>query len=138
MSELPKEPIPGNSYRTKDNACVSYIGKTKKGVYVYEDTDGDMLEYARPFQYWLSDDDDNEGYDIIAPWTEPLPAVEIKRWVATYIHDNGMAWKRGDKIPFQDDFLSLQSANNWFKKQGNPEEIEIVELTGTLPAREQT
>lgn len=126
-NKLPSEPVPGNYYRTKDGRKVYFIGKSIKGVYLYEDPDNDWLEYTRPFQYWQQDDDD--FYDIIAPWTDPLPAMEIKRWAVVCVvgEERGYAaWT----------FPSEHQAKEKRDSYSCPADYEIVELTGTLPARE--
>jgi hypothetical protein len=132
--EVVKEPVPGRFYRTRDGSKMQYVGKAGD-IWVYCDAayvQKSLVQYDEPYKYISGD---TRPFDIEGEWVDVLPAMEIKRWAVVYILDNGMAWRRGDKIPFQDDFYSLLAAQNFIAKQGNPEELEIVELTGVLPER---
>jgi hypothetical protein len=127
-NKLPPEPVPGQYYRTKDGRKVYFIGKSIKGLYLYEDLDNDWLEYTRPFQYWQEEGDN--FYDIIAPWTEPLPEMEIKRWAVVYSVNHGVngRHKRGGVVTVQGSKSQAEKCLVY--------NSEIVELTGTLPAWE--
>ena len=121
-TSLPPDPIPGNYYRTRDGDKIHFVGQTKRGVYLYDDIDGDIREYARPFQYWT---DDSDNYDIVAPWTDEavLPAVEIKRWAVI---------SRKDSFILKY-YTSLVEAKVGLS--GLKGDYEIVELVGVLPER---
>jgi hypothetical protein len=122
-NQLPPEPIPGQYYRTKDGFKLHFIGKGKY-VYYYENGTGDSkYTFDRPYHYHKNCDHD---YDIIAPWTEPLPAVEIKRWAIVRTMPYKGLW-RGYVRSVGDNKKTLE-----LDKQ---DDEEIVELVGTLPVR---
>jgi hypothetical protein len=105
--------------------------------YLYEDVMTDaVLPYSTAYTVGFNDSSER---DIIAPWTDPLPAVEIKRWAIVAkmdVTDNdGDLLKRGEHIFGYD---SEVDAINHLKDWSNRDWYEIVELTGTLPAREAT
>jgi hypothetical protein len=130
-NKLPPEPIPGQYYRNQFDEKVLYTGKDKDGFYIYQDDVGNFDPYDLPYFYNKDDIDE----DIIAPWTEPLPAVEIKRWAVIYTKDMDSG-KRGESLSVH---TSLNRARTFLERY--PEEkdnFEIVELVGILPAKEIT
>ncbi len=127
-NKLPPEPIPGQYYKNRDGIKVLYIGKGRHNVYYYENQSGDIaLPFERPYHYHKNC---NHNYDIVAPWTEPtvretLPAIEIKRWAVVekdgeVISIHGCPGYALSRIPEHERFVTKF----------------VVELTGTLPARE--
>jgi hypothetical protein len=126
-SKLPPEPIPGQYYRTKEGTKRLYIGRTGAGYYLYEDS---MVyaTYREPYRHLDAPDD--PGGDIIALWTDPLPAMEIKQWCVVTATES--KWhSRGTSI---DTCNSFDRALDVVKESSIS--LEIVELTGILPARE--
>jgi hypothetical protein len=137
---LPPEPVPGQYYRTRNNKKICHIGKMIDGTYLYQycepgECNGTFMYYSEPFH--LSDK--NELVDIIAPWTEPLPAIEIKRWAIVQVTDKRLEYRncggRSD-AGFTDikrgEVLKCSSDINYLK-QNLKEDEEIVELVGILP-----
>jgi hypothetical protein len=125
-NQLPPEPIPGQYYRTIGGNKVLYIGKDKHDYFVYQVEDGDFIQYETATKFAV------DGYtntvDIIAPWTEPLPAVPIRRWalVSTVTRKEPPRASRGEVMRYCD---SIEEAE---EERGDEE--EIVELVGTLPS----
>jgi hypothetical protein len=126
VTNLPPEPIPGQLYRTQHGKKVLYVGKATER-WIYQMVPGDILTYDKPYMY----NPTSCEYDIIAPWVEPLPAMEIKRWavvVSTQWGQKGRGFvlrTTGDK----------ESAKETQKTYHVDVDTEIVELTGTLPAK---
>jgi hypothetical protein len=134
-NKLPSEPVAGQYYRTKDGFKLLFIGKGKDYFYYESRPENGALCFVYPYQYHKNGSHD---YDIVAPWTEPLPAMEIKRWAIVAKIDvtdnNGDLLKRGEHIFGYD---SEDDAKNHLIGWSNKDWYEIVELTGTLPATEQ-
>jgi hypothetical protein len=132
-NKLPPKPVPGQFYRTINNSKVEFICKVGHD-WVYKNNNR-AIAYNQPYAFF------NHGshphFDIIAPWTDPLPAMEIKRWAIVakidLEDDDGVLMKRGEYIYGYD---SEDAANKNLRAWSNSAWYEIVELTGTLPARE--
>lgn len=131
VSKLPPEPIPGQFYSTRDGDKVFYVGKGRCGNYYYENAVRYVrYVYDRPFHYYKTQ---SHEYDIIAPWTNPLPAIEIKRWALVRRKGEFEDEVRGTFILSLDSKEEVESVLN---SRLDAENYEIVELTGILPARE--
>jgi hypothetical protein len=129
-NRLPPEPVPGQFYRTRGDEKVWYIGKDSVGHYCYENTLG-IRRYELPFQMEAGQ---LRGHytDIVAPWTKPLPAMEIKRWGIVYSKDT-KTHPRGYFITASESkAVALAAITHYYSDIP----VEIVELTGTLPAKE--
>jgi hypothetical protein len=127
---LPPEPIPGQYYRTRDGFKLLFIGKGKDYFYYESRPENGALCFVHPYQYHKNGSHD---YDIVAPWTEPLPAMEIREWALVFREDiSDGAVKRGKRYAFCD---SLKDANSMRCASIYKDKLEIVELTGTLPAK---
>jgi hypothetical protein len=129
-NKLPPEPVAGQYYRTRDGTKTYFIGKSSEGAYLYQAVNSNFLRwYAGP--YLCTKTVSNHNRDIIAPWTdEPRPSVPIRRWalVSTVTRKEPPRASRGEVMRYCD---SLEEA-----EEERGEEEEIVELVGTLPARE--
>jgi hypothetical protein len=126
LDVLPPAPTPGQYYRTREGSRMMFIGKGFTS-WVYQN-ESNTFTYAGPFKFAC--DSDNQDLDIIAPWTDPLPAVEIKRWAVVAVQDGGMSY-RGKILA---EFNSKPAAQAWSGASGVY--LEIVELVGILPARD--
>jgi hypothetical protein len=127
VSKLPHEPTPGQFYRTRDGHKMLCVGKGVKG-WIYQSADNIcLLVYDSPYMFNTTPGDN----DIIAPWTDPLPAMEIKRWAVV---DNKTK-HRGAVIISNS---SKEEAEYYLREMCiNPNDFEIIELTGTLPATDK-
>lgn len=123
-NKLPPEPVPGQYYRTRYNKKMLYVGK---GIerWIYQLVNGGIFTYDKPYAYTPTSCE----YDIIAPWTDPLPAMEIKRYVLVA----AVGKNRGDILEMHD---SREEAEFECSKYAFPDDIEIVETIITLPERE--
>jgi hypothetical protein len=149
---LPPEPIPGQYYRTRHGLKLEFLGKLSRW-YFYESADYDYhpvnVYDTHPYEAQEHDGgpNDHRSWDIIAPWTEPpvgkvLPSLEIKRWAVVQVMDKRVeyGYAGGHTDEGFDDIkrgtvLKINSDINYLKRNLKDGE-EIVELTGTLPARE--
>jgi hypothetical protein len=144
VSKLPPEPVPGHYYRTREGNKLMFVGKTLKNKYLY-DSKKDGL--------WVFDTrttvnkDSPFRCDIVGEWVDSpesqvLPAMEIKRWAVVQVMDKRVeyGYAGGHTDEGFDDIkrgpvLKINSDINYLKRNLKDGE-EIVELTGTLPARE--
>jgi hypothetical protein len=136
-SALPAEPTAGQFYRTRDGNKVQYVGKVKYSWVYMDEASDELHRYSTPFFYL--EENDSDGWDIIAPWSDPLPAIEIRRWAIIakidLNDDDGVLMKRGEYIG---GYASEDAANKDLRAWSNSAWYEIVELVGTLPSRETT
>jgi hypothetical protein len=136
VTNLPPEPIPGQYYRARQGFKIFFIGKGQD--YYYYETLAENCIYCFSNAYQYTKDGGSHPWDIIAPWTEPLPAMEIKRWGLVVSATNPrlskvLAQTRGDILEV---FESKEKAETELLEYATPEDIEIVELVGTLTPKE--
>jgi hypothetical protein len=123
-NQLPPEPVHGQYYRTQRGKKVLYVGKGTER-WIYQLDNGSLTQYDKPYMY----NSTSCEHDIIAPWTEPLAPLEIKRWaVVVNVSRGGIA--RGF---IYDTYNSKEEAREVVLHH-YVGDTEIVELTGTLPA----
>jgi hypothetical protein len=132
VSKLTPEPIPGHYYRTRDGEKILYIGRDLGKHYLYQRMDLNYSLFSRPFNCFYESAGEQPN-DIVAPWTDPLPAIEIKRWALVRRKGEFEDEVRGTFILSLD---SKEEAESVLNSRLDAENYEIVELTGTLPARE--
>ncbi len=126
-SGLPAEPTAGQFYSTRDGRKMLFIGKGQHGYYYEGENANATFCYNTPFSY-ISDGLSGVR-DIVALWTEPLPAIEIKRYVLVA----AVGKTRGDILEMHD---SKEEAEFECSKYAFPDDIEIVETIIILPSRE--
>jgi hypothetical protein len=124
VTNLPPEPVAGAMYSTGNGLKMKFITETQRYFLYEEQNTMEIHKYGHAFKYHSTC---LPEYDIIAPWTEPLPEVEIKRWaVVRTTPYKGLC--RGYVRAVGDNKKTLE-----LDKQ---DDEEIVELVGTLPSKE--
>jgi len=126
-SKLPPEPVPGQYYRTKGGDKFKFLAKGIR-LWIYEDKDGYIALFKSTAYNFISMSSTN---DIIAPWTDPLPAVEIKRWAV--VLDTRSQYRGAVDRTFESLEEATRQLNGYYKDKPY---YTLVELVGTLPSRE--
>jgi hypothetical protein len=120
--KLPPEPIPGNYYRTRLGEKILYVGPGADDTFIY-DKERTLHRFYLPYMSWRSD---ISRLDVIAPWVDPLPAVDVKSWAI--VAKTGPARGAISYVDYDSSVIEHKMVNVY-----GTERFEVIELKGILP-----